>query len=113
MESVIDADVWLEEVYKALAFEGENCAGIKIYKTLISLLFDDHNIAVVDKILSKVNVDRINSQIALAFLTSTNTHRKFLKEYASCYDKVEAKIRAEFPERCNRIMIGLKPVPTN
>lgn len=112
----MDVARWLEEVYFLQDTFSPRRAIREVYETVIPLL-GDHMLClkgnssgtiVVDKILATVDLDKTSVLLAVSFLTTASGSKLHLKEYRRYYDRVETKLRLEAPERCGRILAGLK-----
>ncbi len=104
---------WLEDVYflaekrwADLAIDG---AIDIIFDNIDELCFKCHESKdwnEIDDILNEVDLSRINTTLALSFLTITACVRKKLKNRESFYNKVKEKILAE-GEEADKLLEGL------
>ena len=64
--------------------------------------------AEVDIYLRHANVSRYRIEILIGFLTITFVWRDSLKERAGFYDRIKARVEKSYPDRAEKILMGLK-----
>ncbi len=62
----------------------------------------------VDIYLRHVNVSRYRVEILIGFLTITFVWKDSLKERAGFYDRVKARVEKSYPDREEKILMGLE-----
>jgi hypothetical protein len=98
---------FLSEVYRLSQLGDTDTAGFKIYDFLDRVLIDGF-FAVCDNILSKVDVEKLDTKLMRSFLSITTPAKKKLPSRAVLYKKIEAKmlvLRGE--EKSRRILANL------
>jgi hypothetical protein len=96
---------FLSEVYSLSQVRDTDTAGFKIYDFLDRLLIDGF-FAVCDDVLSKVDVDRLDTRLMDSFLTITYPAKSKLPSRAALYKKIETKMIALRGEMKTRKIIG-------
>jgi hypothetical protein len=95
---------FLNEVYSLAQVGDTDTAGFKIYDFLDRVLIDGF-FAVCDDVLSKVDVERLDTRLMDSFLTITYPAKSKLPSRAVLYKKIEAKMIAlKGRERTRRII---------
>jgi len=98
---------FLNEVYSLSQIAEMDTAGFKIYDFLDRVLIDGF-FAVCDEILSKVDVEKLDTRLMDSFLAITAPAKKKLPSRAALYEKIEAKmITLRGPEKTRRILGNL------
>ena len=99
---------WLAEMYRLIALGEEDAAGILIYDKMDELLFAGRFVA-ADAVLEAVDrtLDKLPPLYMVGFLTITCGYRHELRYRPTYYRRVEARIRAELPDRADKILVGL------
>lgn len=62
----------------------------------------------VDIYLRHANVSRYRVETLVGFLTITFVWRDSLKERAGFYDRVKARVEKSYPDRAEKILMGLE-----
>jgi hypothetical protein len=98
---------FLSEVYRLSQLGDTDTAGFKIYDFLDRVLIDGF-FAVCDSILSKVDVDKLDTKLMRSFLSITIPAKRKLPSRALLYKKIEAKMLAlRGSEKTRRILANL------
>lgn len=98
---------FLSEVYRLSQFGDTDTAGFKIYDFLDRVLIDGF-FAVCDSILSKVDVDKLDTKLMRSFLSITIPAKRKLPSRALLYKRIEAKMLVlRGPEKTRRILANL------
>lgn len=97
---------WLATVYRLAALGQDDEAGMVIYDKMDELLFAGR-FADANAVLKSVDLDRLSTLHQVAFLTITGGYRQWLPYRSTYFRDVEARVRAELPDRADRILVGL------
>ncbi len=97
---------WLATVYRLAALGQDDEGGMVIYDKMDELLFAGRY-RDANAVLQSVELDKLTTLHQVAFLTITSGYRHALPYRPTYYREVEARVRAELPDRADRILIGL------
>lgn len=98
---------WLDEVYALVAAGEGRKALTRVYDEIDERLLDGHDDA-VDWILNAVDVTRLDTAVALGFLSVSLQAGARLHGRPGLVARVEAWLRAREPARVERLMEGLR-----
>lgn len=62
----------------------------------------------VDTFLKHANVSHYRVEILIGFLTITFVWREALKERAGFYDRVKTRVEGSYPDKAEKILMGLE-----
>lgn len=103
----IEPDAWLENLYQ-LCSSGNRSAAVD----LVLYTFDDllyaRNVSMCNELLKRVDVDRLLTEVSLAFLMETFRARHALVERAGLYCRIHDKFQKSFPDRVVSLIGNLK-----
>jgi hypothetical protein len=95
---------FLNEVYSLSQIGDTDTAGLKIFDFLDRVLIDGF-FSVCDDILSRVDVEKLDTKLMRSFLSITAPAKKKLPSRAALYKQIEAKMLAlRGPEKTRRII---------
>jgi len=101
-------EAWLEDVY-SLFETNKMRKAIDVVFDNIDNLCCEQRFEEIDEILSKVDLDRLDENLIVAFLTISFGAKNYIKQRASFYEKAEFKLlEAKDPDVVKQILNGLK-----
>lgn len=103
LESLTDIDQFFDRV-QAFSSLGKTDSAIDEIFDFIDRLLCDGSFSDVDKVLDKVDLDKISLDIALSFLTITMAAKTKLLSRAAFFDKIHAKLLLEDEKKAKRIL---------
>jgi hypothetical protein len=98
---------WLGRVY-TLCSEGELNPALYLVLDELDELLHERNVARCDEILTGVDVDRMPTEVLLAFLMGTFRARVSLSARVAFLDRVETKLRSTTPDRVESLLASLR-----
>lgn len=103
----IEPNAWLENLYQLCSAENRGAAVDLVLYTFDDLLYA-RNVSMCNELLKRVDVDRLLTEVSLAFLMETFRASRALPERVGFYYRVNDKFQKSFPERVASLIGSLK-----